>query len=88
MEHDARPWGREETHRRHFFHLRYKQITPSIWIQFEPDPSIQGVELFPCEFYWVNMPDAVPALIAERGVLLDSLYKNMGIGGEKEDLNI
>lgn len=83
VEHDARPWGRDEIHRRHFFHLRYKQTTPSTWIHFEPDPSILGVELFPCEFYWVKMPDAVPTLIAGQNVFLDTLYKQMETGGNK-----
>ena len=72
-EFDARPWGKDELHRRHFFHLRFGGSAPERWRHEERDAADgSGPILF--ELYWVAL-DAVPELIAGHGAFLDVLRR-------------
>ena len=71
---DIRPWGNDEFHHRHFFHLRVRTTPPDIWLHHESDPSdLPGHPPILFAFFWVPFPDGVPDLIADQGALLTEL---------------
>ena len=71
---DIRPWGKDELHHRHFFHLRVRTNPPDTWIHHETDPDDSpGHPPIPFAFYWAPFPDGVPDLIGEQGALLAEL---------------
>jgi len=70
---DMSPFGREELHRRHFFHLKVAGVPPDQWVHEERNRSDAGRDPIPFEFFWVRLPDAVPDLIADHGALLHLL---------------
>ena len=71
---DIRPWGKDEFHHRHFFHLRVRDTPPETWIHHETDPDgLPGHPPIPFAFSWVPFPDGVPDLIGEQGALLSAI---------------
>ncbi|MCX6043650.1 MAG: NUDIX domain-containing protein [Chloroflexi bacterium] len=71
-------FGRDEIHHRHFYHLFCADETPITWRHVETNPSDgSGEHVF--EFFWVSLPDGVPALIADHGKLLPVLRTRMGL---------
>jgi 8-oxo-dGTP pyrophosphatase MutT (NUDIX family) len=71
---DVRPFGREETHHRHFFHLVCGAPAPETWQHHDPSPSGGEVEKPLFEFFWARMPHNVPELIGGFGERLPTLY--------------
>ncbi len=69
---------RAEIHHRFFFHLACDREPPERWQNYEPDPS-DGTEPPLFEFYWVPLPDGVPALIAGHGEMLPTLFKTLSL---------
>lgn len=63
-------YGRDEIHRRHFFHLEAAGDAPQRWRHFERHPSEDVTEPIEFELFWVRFPDEVPELIAGLGDLL------------------
>lgn len=55
---------------RHFFHLHFTGINKDLWRHFERTPSDGHSGLIEFEFYWVKMPEDVPELAGELGVML------------------
>ncbi len=75
-EFEMSPFGRSEIHRRHFFHLRVEEEPPETSQHHEPDPSDgEGKPLF--EFFWAQLPDGVPPLIAGHDALLQRLIASL-----------
>ena len=74
---DRSPIGRDEIHRRRFYHLRCGGDPPATWHHYERDPSdgSAGPHLF--EFFWARLPDEVPELIADHGALLPQLREGL-----------
>lgn len=77
---DMRPYGVEQHHRRHFFHLAFDGETPERWIHFESHPSDAGAasdsqNAIEFEFYWVTFPDHVPVLAGDQGAMLHRLNR-------------
>lgn len=70
---DMRPYGIEQHHRRHFFHLAYDGDTPDRWTHFEAKPSNALQEAIEFEFYWAPLPDGVPPLAGDQGAMLNRL---------------
>jgi 8-oxo-dGTP diphosphatase len=70
---DFRPRGRDELHRRYFFHLRCEGEPPRSWCHGEYTPSDGTPGPIAFDFFWVPLPDGVPELIAEMGALLPEL---------------
>lgn len=74
---DMRPWGKDERHRRHVYHLRCPGSPPERWLHEEPDPDgLAGPSHHaPIVFalFWAALPDGVPGLVAGQGALLGSL---------------
>ena len=69
-------FGRDEIHQRHFYHLKCHQAPPLTWRHEELYPA-SGTSQMPIvfEFFWVPLPDGVPHLIADHGVMLPQLLK-------------
>lgn len=72
---DMRDYKKNEWQHRYFFHLIYDQPTPDQWRHFEPDPSeSDGKEKdITLDFYWVDLNEQIPELIAEMDFLLKDL---------------
>ena len=75
---DAPP-GLAEIHHRYFFHLRCTGEPPERWRHDELDPS-DGSEPPLFELFWASLPDGVPAMVAEHGVLLPKLVARLRAG--------
>jgi len=74
---DMTDLGREEIHHRYFFHLRCPGTPPAIWRHHEPDPDDGSAELPLFELFWVRLPDSVPDLIADHGIMLPVLIARL-----------
>jgi len=72
---DQRVFGREELHHRHFYHIRYEGPEVETWRHAEEDASdgTPGVIWF--EFFWTELPNGVPELVAGQGAFLEELNR-------------
>jgi 8-oxo-dGTP diphosphatase len=70
-EYDLAPYGQDEVHRRHFFHIELVEELADTRRHCESSPS-QG-ESVEFEFYWVKLPDHVPELSGGQDELLSEL---------------
>lgn len=70
---DLAPWGKDEIHRRHFYHILFDGHTPFTWQHYEDDPSEGNEDSILFEFFWVRYPDDVPELIADQGAFLNQI---------------
>lgn len=77
QERDMADFGREEIHHRYFYHLRYQGEPRAVWRHAERFPS-DSHELHIFEFFWATLPDQVPNLIADHGLLLPQLIERLG----------
>jgi 8-oxo-dGTP diphosphatase len=76
QERDMSDFGRDELHRRRFYHLLYHGEPPATWQHkecYQSDGSAQEPILF--EFFWAPLPHAVPLLIADHGIMLPRLWE-------------
>jgi 8-oxo-dGTP diphosphatase len=75
-ERDMSDFGRDEIHHRYFYHLQYHGSPVSTWRHEELYHSSYPV-LRPVifEFFWVPLPDGVPMLIADHGIMLPQLLE-------------
>jgi 8-oxo-dGTP diphosphatase len=71
---DCAPYGRDELHHRHFFHVIATGDVPETFTHVEKFPS-HGGRPIPFDFFWVRIPNEVPELHAEHGALLDALQR-------------
>jgi 8-oxo-dGTP pyrophosphatase MutT (NUDIX family) len=72
-EFDARPSGKEEVHRRHFFHLPLLGSAPERWRHRDRNVSEPGSDAVEFELYWVRLSEAAARLAHGHGALLDVL---------------
>jgi 8-oxo-dGTP pyrophosphatase MutT (NUDIX family) len=75
---DVTPFGKDELHHRYFFHLRYDETPPQTWRHWEEFPS-DGSERVAFDFFWAQLPDGVPPLIAGHDAHLLALLRSMGL---------
>jgi len=75
---DMSDFGRDEIHHCRFYHLRYDGHPAATWRHEESDPY-EGLEVVPIifEFFWVRLPNDVPPLIADHGLMLPQLLKRL-----------
>lgn len=74
---DMSDFGKDEIHQRHFYHVRYAgEDAPERWRHLEKFRSDGSRRAIPFELYWVDLPDGVPELIADHGVMLDRLKRD------------
>lgn len=71
--HDLADRGIDEIHDRYFFHLRCTGEPPERWRHGELTPSDGSPGPIPFDFFWVQLPDEVPNLIADMGQMLHVL---------------
>ena len=69
-------FGRDEIHQRRFYHLICHKA-PSLTWRHEELYHASGTSQMPIvfEFFWVPLPDGIPHLIADHGVMLPQLLK-------------
>ena len=73
QEFDARPYGKDEIHRRHFFHLPLQGAIKDRWRSFETDPSDGSGLSIEFECYWVSFEEAEAHLSYGHGAMIDGL---------------
>lgn len=71
-EFDARPFGKAEIHRRHFFHLPAEGDLPERWRHEERHAS-DGSAPIRFELYWLPPADAALCLIGDHGRFIPAL---------------
>ena len=69
--------NRDEIHHRHFYHLRYEGNPPHQWRHDENDPSDGSPAPIRLAFYWAAIPDQLPELICDQGIMLPVCMQNM-----------
>lgn len=78
---DLRPWDKDETHHRHFLHLRLRSTPPDTWFHHESDPDgLPGHPPIPFAFAWhpiVPTTNKLPDLAAQQGALLPALIRSL-----------
>lgn len=74
---DMHDMGKDEIHHRHFFHLVCKGDSPERWRHDETSPSDGGTAPIHFEFFWAALPDQVPKLICDHGIMLPILEQRM-----------
>jgi len=65
--------GKDEIHHRHFYHLLCEGDPPRQWQHDEGDPSEGGSDPIHFEFFWAGIPDQIPELICDHGIMLSRL---------------
>jgi 8-oxo-dGTP pyrophosphatase MutT (NUDIX family) len=76
-EFDARPFGKDEIHRRHFFHMRAEGELRERWRHYECDAS-DGSPPIAFDLYWLEFAEAAERLGVDHGILIPLL----GIEGD------
>jgi 8-oxo-dGTP diphosphatase len=81
MRRDMSDFGLDEMHHRFFFHVWCDQEPPDSWQHYEATPSnsSQLDEPIPLDFYWVNLKDGVPPLIANQAAYIPKLAAILGL---------
>ena len=67
---DLRPWGRNETHRRHFFHLEVSGDLPESWTAWEEHPSDGSPGPIEFRVFWADLRAGLPPISGELDALL------------------
>ena len=75
-------FGKDEIHHRHFYHLVWEGDPPNQWQHDESDPSDGGSVPIHFEFFWAVIPDQVPELVCDHGILLPILEKSLRRGNQ------
>ena len=65
--------GKDEIHHRHFYQLLCGANPPEQWQHDETSPSDGSSSPIHFEFFWAELPDQVPELIADHGIMLPRL---------------
>lgn len=79
---DMRPFGADEFHDRTFVHLVLDDPAPETWIhgEFDPSDAHDDGRPIPFAFFWVDLPDGVPPLIADHDRFVVRLIGKMANG--------
>jgi hypothetical protein len=74
---DMSAYGIRQLHHRHFFHLLCDQATPEQWQHDECDPSEveAGVTKVTFDFFWIDLRQPRPALIAGHDEFIPQLIE-------------
>lgn len=78
---DMRDFNRDEIHQRYFYHLQYAGDPPTAWRHDETSGGTAAPIVF--EFFWANLPNEVPKLIADHDKFLPALLKRLSIEQEE-----
>lgn len=72
---DMADFNRDEIHHRYFYHLPYTGDPPTTWRHNETSGGTAEPIVF--EFFWADLPDNVPELIADHDKFLPALLKRL-----------
>lgn len=78
QERDMSDFGKDEIHHRFFYHLLAPGEPPSTWRHTELW-SGEGEGPIVFEFFWAQLPHAVPFLIADHGIFLPRLLEELSL---------
>jgi 8-oxo-dGTP pyrophosphatase MutT (NUDIX family) len=67
----------DEVHQRYFYHLPYAGDPPATWRHGEHSPSDGTAGPIVFEFFWADLPNGVPELIADHGTYLPELLDRL-----------
>ena len=78
---DMSEFGFNEIHRRYFFHVWCDEEAPQSWRHYEFTASDRpaGHPPIPFDFYWVDLTDDLPRLIADMGAYIPELLALLGL---------
>ena len=76
---DMSDFGLDEIHHRYFYHLRCESDPPERWQHYETDQSGGDAEPVLFEFFWVRLPQGVPDLIADHGIMIPRLIARLNL---------
>jgi ADP-ribose pyrophosphatase YjhB (NUDIX family) len=79
---DMTDFKRDEIHHRYFYHLQCMADPPITWRHAEPDPPDGTEEPIVFEFFWAELPDQAPELIADHGKFVPELLKRLHNPGQ------
>jgi 8-oxo-dGTP diphosphatase len=81
MRRDMSDFGLDEIHHRYFFHVWCDEEAPPSWRhgEFTPGDSSGRVDPIPFDFYWANLAEGVPPLIANQGAYIPKLASLLGL---------
>ncbi len=81
MRRDMSDFGLDEIHHRYFFHVWCDEEPPDSWRhgEFTPGDSSGRVDPIPFDFYWVNLTDGVPSLLANQAAYIPKLANFLGL---------
>lgn len=82
--HDYSPFGRDEIHHRHYYHLTIEGHVPERWQHLERNPSEGVYESVLFDFFWAELPDGVPPLIMDRDEKIPELLIQLGMVRPRE----
>ena len=68
----------DEIYHYHCYHLRCKEDPPTTWRHDETDPADGSPGPITFEFFWVKLPDGVPALSGEQEAMIPRLLEVLG----------
>ena len=74
---DTSIYGKKVTHQRYFFHFHCIENTPSRWQTIEKTPSDDPGHKIILQFWWVEINEQMPELIAGQGLMLPKLLERM-----------
>ena len=78
---DMSDFGLDEMHHRYYFHVWCDEEPPESWQhgEFAPSDASGRIDPIPFDFYWVNLTDGVPSLIANQGAYIPKLAAFLGL---------
>ena len=77
---DMSDFGLEEIHHRYYFHVWCDEEPPQSWRHHELTPSQNHEQQpIPFDFYWVNLSDGIPALVAQQAAYIPKLAAFLGL---------
>lgn len=74
---DMSDFDRSEIHHRYFYHLICEEHAPERWVHGEFDLADRSKMRHVFEFYWADLPDGVPTIIADQGLMIDRLIAEL-----------
>jgi 8-oxo-dGTP diphosphatase len=78
VEFDARPFGKDEIHRRHFFHLSAQPPLLEEWRHYEREPDDAAGPAIAFDFVWLSLSDAAARLAPGHANYIPSLATRLG----------
>lgn len=76
---DCRPFGKDEIHRRFFYHYEAQGDFPGSWQHTELYPSDLSAESYLFEFWWEELDGNLPHIIGDQDAMLPELRKSLGV---------